>query len=101
MKEKQKYSTWDGVKYMIRTAWDHRPSVLILCVLLALVDVGIRLVNLYCPGNIKPRGRWRRYWQSFMGYHHVQSHAVFTDGLKEIYRDQSSFWTDRYQTRTP
>ena len=55
MKEKQKYSTWDGVKYMIRTAWDHRPSVLILCVLLALVEVGIHLVNLYIAPEILSR----------------------------------------------
>src|SRR5699024_10656738 len=55
MKEKQKYSTWDGVKYMIRTAWDHGPSVLILCVLLALVEVGIHLVNLYIAPEILSR----------------------------------------------
>lgn len=46
-KEKPMYGMWNCTCFMIKTAWDHVKSVLWMCVLFAVLTVGINLAQLY------------------------------------------------------
>ncbi len=46
-KEKPKYTIWQNVCFMVRTAWGYRNSVLALCLLVAALRVMLRLVQLF------------------------------------------------------
>jgi len=46
-KTKPKYSTWQCVRFMVDTAWNSDRSVLWLCIVFALLTVGINLAQLF------------------------------------------------------
>jgi len=46
-KEKPKYNMWQNSAYMIRLAWEREKSVLLLCILPALLAVAASLLELY------------------------------------------------------
>lgn len=49
MKEKQTYSVWQNICYMVTNAWKHAPSVLWLCFIFAALSLGINVAQLYLP----------------------------------------------------
>lgn len=51
-KEKPKYSVWQNVCFMVRTAWRRRKSVLFLCLVLAALSVGTSLAQLFVAPQI-------------------------------------------------
>lgn len=51
-KEKPKYSVWQNVCFMVRTAWRRRKSVLFLCLALAALSVGTSLAQLFVAPQI-------------------------------------------------
>ena len=46
-KEKPKYSMWQSICFMLRYAWKYRKRVLWFCIILAVLEVGINLTQLY------------------------------------------------------
>lgn len=50
--EKPKYSVRQNVCFMVRTAWEKRRRVLLLCVVLAAVQVALNLAQLYIAPEI-------------------------------------------------
>ena len=51
-KEKPKYSIRQNVCFMVRTAWKKRRRVLILCIVIAAIQVALNLVQLYVTPEI-------------------------------------------------
>lgn len=47
MNEKTKYGIWQNVRFMLRMAWENEKSVLIICIIYAILSVGINLVQLF------------------------------------------------------
>ena len=52
LKEKPKYSIWQNVCFMVRTAWRTHKRVLFMCVFIAAVQVGLNLAQLYVTPEI-------------------------------------------------
>lgn len=50
--EKPKYSIWQNVCFMVQTAWKNRRRVLVMCVVIAAVQVGLNLAQLYVTPEI-------------------------------------------------
>ena len=50
--EKPKYGIRQNVCFMVRTAWEKRRQVLLLCVVLAAVQVALNLAQLYIAPEI-------------------------------------------------
>ncbi len=50
--EKPKYSIWQNVCFMVQTAWKTRRRVLVMCVVIAAVQVGLNLAQLYVTPEI-------------------------------------------------
>ena len=48
-KEKPKYSIWQNVCFMVRTAWNTHKRVLIMCIVIAAIQVALNLAQLYAP----------------------------------------------------
>ena len=46
-KEKNKYSIWQNVRYMVKLAWSHHKSVVWMCFLWAGLSLGIAVVQLF------------------------------------------------------
>jgi len=46
-KEKPKYSMWQSICFMLRYAWKYRKRVIWFCIILAVLEVGINLTQLY------------------------------------------------------
>lgn len=51
-KEKPKYSIRQNVCFMVRTAWEKRRRILILCIVIAAIQVALNLVQLYVTPEI-------------------------------------------------
>ena len=51
-KEKPKYSIWQNVCFMVRTAWNTHKRVLVMCVAIAAIQVALNLVQLYVTPEI-------------------------------------------------
>ena len=51
-REKPKYSIRQNVCFMVRTAWKKRRRVLILCIVIAAIQVALNLVQLYVTPEI-------------------------------------------------
>ena len=52
VKEKPKYSIWQNVCFMVRTAWNTHKRVLAMCLVIAAVQVGLNLAQLYVTPEI-------------------------------------------------
>ena len=52
MKEKTKYSIWQNVCFMVRTAWRTHKRVLLMCLIIAAVQVALNLAQLYVTPEI-------------------------------------------------
>ena len=52
VKEKPKYSIWQNVCFMVRTAWNTHKRVLIMCVVIAAIQVALNLAQLYVAPEI-------------------------------------------------
>lgn len=52
VKEKPKYSIWQNVCFMVRTAWNTRKRVLIMCIVIAAIQVALNLTQLYVTPEI-------------------------------------------------
>ena len=52
VKEKPKYTEWQNVCFMVRTAWRTHKRVLFMCVFIAAVQVGLNLAQLYVTPEI-------------------------------------------------
>ena len=52
MKEKPKYSIWQNVCFMVRTAWNTHKRVLIMCIVIAAIQVALNLAQLYVAPEI-------------------------------------------------
>lgn len=50
--EKPKYSIWQNVCFMVRTAWRTHKRVLVMCLVIAAVQVGLNLAQLYVTPEI-------------------------------------------------
>lgn len=46
-KNKPKYSMWQSIRYMLCMAWKHKKSVLVMILVMALLQVGLNLTQLY------------------------------------------------------
>lgn len=54
MNEKRKYSMWQSIVYMIKTAWKHCKLLLLLCVLAIILNVAMELLQLFvAPGILR------------------------------------------------
>ena len=51
-KEKPKYSIWQNVCFMVRTAWNTHKRVLIMCIVIAAIQVALNLAQLYVTPEI-------------------------------------------------
>lgn len=51
-KEKPKYSIWQNVCFMVRTAWKTHKRVLVMCVVIAAIQVALNLTQLYVTPEI-------------------------------------------------
>ena len=51
-KEKPQYSIWQNVCFMVRTAWRTHKRVLLMCLIIAAVQVGLNLAQLYVTPEI-------------------------------------------------
>ena len=51
-REKPKYSVRQNVCFMVRTAWEKRRRVLLLCVVVAAIKVALDLAQLYVTPEI-------------------------------------------------
>lgn len=51
-KEKPKYSVRQNVGFMVRTAWERRRRVPLLCVMMAVLQVALNLTQLYITPEI-------------------------------------------------
>lgn len=51
-KEKPKYNIRQNVCFMVRTAWEKRRRILILCIVIAAIQVALNLVQLYVTPEI-------------------------------------------------
>ena len=51
-KEKPKYSIWQNVCFMVRTAWNTHKRVLIMCIVIAAIQVSLNLAQLYVTPEI-------------------------------------------------
>jgi len=54
-KPKHKYPMWPSIRYMLSMAWRRRKSVIIMCVVLALLRVGLNLAQLLVAPEILKR----------------------------------------------
>lgn len=54
-REKPKYSVRQNVCFMVRTAWEKRRRVLLLCVVVAAIKVALDLAQLYVTPEILTR----------------------------------------------
>ena len=52
VKEKPKYTEWQNVCFMVRTAWRTHKRVLLMCLVIAAVQVGLNLAQLYVTPEI-------------------------------------------------
>ena len=52
VKEKPKYSIWQNVCFMVRTAWNTHKRVLAMCLVIAAVQVGLNLAQFYVAQQI-------------------------------------------------
>lgn len=52
VKEKPKYSIWQNVCFMVRTAWKTHKRVLFMCLLIAAIQVALNLAQLYVSPEI-------------------------------------------------
>lgn len=52
MRKTHQYRTWDSLKYMLRLSWQMNRFVLVSCLLLALIEVGLKLIQLYIAPEI-------------------------------------------------
>lgn len=52
VKEKPKYSIWQNVCFMLRTAWNTHKRVLIMCIVIAAIQVTLNLTQLYVTPEI-------------------------------------------------
>ena len=52
VKEKPKYSIWQNVCFMVRTAWNTHKRVLIMCIVIATIQVALNLAQLYVAPEI-------------------------------------------------
>ena len=50
--EKPKYSIWQNVCFMVQTAWRTHKRVLLMCLVIAVVQVGLNLAQLYVTPEI-------------------------------------------------
>ncbi|MEE1393304.1 MAG: ABC transporter ATP-binding protein, partial [Negativibacillus sp.] len=50
--EKPKYSIWQNVCFMVRTAWSTYKRVLVICVVAAVIQIALNLVQLYVSPEI-------------------------------------------------
>lgn len=50
--ERPKYNMWQNVSFMVRTAWNTHKRVLVLCVLVAVIQLCLNLVQLYIAPEI-------------------------------------------------
>lgn len=51
-KEKPKYSIWQNICFMVRTAWNTHKRVLIMCIVIVALQVGLNLAQLYVTPEI-------------------------------------------------
>ncbi|MBP3700747.1 MAG: ABC transporter ATP-binding protein, partial [Lachnospiraceae bacterium] len=51
-KEKPKYSIWQNVCFMVRTAWSCRKSVLVICLVTMVLEVLLKLAQLFIAPQI-------------------------------------------------
>ena len=51
-KEKPKYSIWQNVCFMVRTAWNTHKRVLIMCIVISAIQVSLNLAQLYVTPEI-------------------------------------------------
>ena len=51
-KIKPKYSIWQNVCFMVRTAWNTHKRVLLMCVVIAAIQVALNLAQLYVTPEI-------------------------------------------------
>lgn len=51
-KQKPKYSMWQSIAFMLRTAWKNDPSLLSLCAIMAAADVGTHMLQLFVAPQI-------------------------------------------------
>ena len=52
VKEKPKYSIWQNVCFMVRTAWNTHKRVVIMCIVIAAIQVALNLTQLYVTPEI-------------------------------------------------
>ena len=63
-REKPKYSVRQNVCFMVRTAWEKRRRVLLLCVVVAAIKVALDLAQLYVTPEILTRADNYRIFHS-------------------------------------
>ena len=51
-KDKPKYSIWQNVCFMVHTAWNTHKRVLLMCIMIAAIQVALKLVQLYVTPEI-------------------------------------------------
>ena len=70
MKERPKYNMWQNTAFMLQTAWQKQKSVIVLCLLPALLNVSIQLTELLIAPAILQK---------------VETHAPLTSLLTTIF----------------
>ena len=54
-KDKKKYPMWPSIRYMLSMAWKHGKTVITMCVVIAILEVALNLVQLFVAPEILKR----------------------------------------------
>lgn len=84
MKEKPKYSVLQNVGWMVQTAWENRKRVLLFCVLTAVLEVSLNLIQLYIAPEVLARVEQRDpVWELLAAIGVFSGGLFLVQGLKE------------------
>lgn len=84
MKEKPKYSVLQNVGWMVQIAWENRKRVLLFCVLTAVLEVSLNLIQLYIAPEVLARVEQRDpVWELLAAIGVFSGGLFLVQGLKE------------------
>lgn len=84
-KIKPKYSIWQNVCFMVRTAWNTHKRVLLMCVVIAAIQVALNLAQLYVTPEILEKDRAKIiYWRIASHNRNLFGGAVLATMCKSV-----------------
>ena len=91
-KEKPKYNTLQNVGWMIKIAWSSRKRVMLFCVLTALFEVLLNLMQLFIAPEVLVRVEQKvPLWELLLTIGVFTAALFFANGLKEYVKQNTLF----------